>query len=72
MAKGWPPARPNSAVGEDDSSSPGSNPARMRRLDRSGLADTLGVENIVMATDVVFEAVDLAYEEGCRWLAADS
>lgn len=50
----------------------GVNPAMRRRLDRSGLTATLGAENIVMATDVVFEAADLAYEEGCRWLADDS
>lgn len=50
----------------------GVNPAMRRRLDRSGLTATLGVENIVMATDVVFAAADLAYEEGCRWLADDS
>lgn len=39
-------------------------------LTRSGLVDKLGADNVVAASSIVFEAVETAYEEGTRWLAA--
>ncbi|ROZ98499.1 SulP family inorganic anion transporter [Gordonia sp. OPL2] len=41
----------------------------LNRLRRAGLVDTIGADNIFPATEVVFGALDDAYETATRWLA---
>lgn len=48
----------------------GVDPDLYQILTRSGLVDKLGADNVVTASTIVFEAVETAYEEGTRWLAA--
>ncbi|MEP9392998.1 solute carrier family 23 protein [Gordonia sp. VNK1] len=50
----------------------GVGPEMRRRFDRTGVTALIGEDNIVMSTDVVFGALDLAYAEGRRWLDAQS
>jgi SulP family sulfate permease len=43
----------------------------MATLERSGLVERLGADNVVPATDVLFEAVETAYATGAAWLASE-
>ncbi|TYL46056.1 SulP family inorganic anion transporter [Nocardioides sp. BGMRC 2183] len=48
----------------------GLDPALREVFVRTGLVDALGEENVVSRTPVFFEALDAAYEEAQRWVAA--